>query len=71
MNEIMAAEEKVRIVVQAEGDLRDALRLGAAKRGVEMSELAADLLRGGLVEELAEVRRRKQGEAKKKKPESN
>ena len=60
------AEERVRLVVVVDEELRAALHLEAAKRDVDMSDIVAELLRDNLADSLAEVQRRKSGGDKKK-----
>lgn len=61
MTTTMATEPKVRIVVQAPDELRQALRLEAAKRNVDMSDLVVEVLYEVLADSLAEVRKRQEG----------
>jgi hypothetical protein len=56
MSVVMA--ERIRLVILTDDELRSALRLEAAKRGVDMSEVADAILREGLAESLAEIRQR-------------
>jgi hypothetical protein len=58
--------ERIRLVLLVDDDLRAALRLEAAKRDVDMSDIVAELLRENLAESLAEVRRRREGKKKGK-----
>jgi hypothetical protein len=48
---------KVRLVVVVDEELRDALRLKAAKRRKDMADIVSDLLRDELSAELEELRR--------------
>jgi hypothetical protein len=51
--------ERIRLVILTSEELRDALRLEAARRGgIEMSELATEILSEALVDALTEVRAR-------------
>lgn len=52
MSAVMA---DVRLVIQTDEEVRDALKLAAAKRRMEMSELGDKILREALEEELAEI----------------
>lgn len=66
MTNATMAEERVRLVVVIEEELRAALRLEAAKQDVDMADIVADLLRKNLTESLEEVRRRRaEGDEKK------
>lgn len=65
MTEVMA-EERVRLVVVIDEELRAALRLEAAKRDVDMADVVAELLRENLRESLEEVRRRRKADEKKR-----
>lgn len=68
MTALMATEPKpVRLVVNTDDELREAVRLEAAKQGMEMSELVDATLRQQFAESLAEVRRRRSGDDKRKK----
>ncbi|TXH55097.1 MAG: hypothetical protein E6Q97_09540 [Desulfurellales bacterium] len=60
------AEERVRLVVVIDEELRAALRLEAAKRDVDMADVVAELLRENLREPLEEVRRRRKADEKKR-----
>jgi hypothetical protein len=64
MNPVMA-EDRVRLVVVIDDELRAALRLEAAKQDVDMSEIIAQLLRDNLAESLEEVRQRRKARGKK------
>lgn len=55
MPEVM---ERKRLVILTDEELRQALRLEAAKQDMEMSELADKILRDSLVDALKEVRLR-------------
>lgn len=67
MTALMATEAKpVRLVIQTDDELRDALRLEAARRGVDMSELGDEILREALADSLKMVRQRKESEGKRK-----
>lgn len=55
---VMTEPARVRMVLVVDEDLRDALRLRAAKDRSEMSEIVADLLREYLAEELRELQAR-------------
>jgi hypothetical protein len=66
MTNATMAEERVRLVVVIDEELRAALRLEAAKRDVDMAVIVAELLRDNLTESLSEVRRRKTASEKKK-----
>lgn len=58
--------EKVRLVIQTDDELRAALKLEAARQGLEMSELADSILRAELADALKEIReRRKSGKGRK------
>lgn len=46
----------VRLVIKTDDELRDALRLAAARLRVEMSELADSILREALADEISEIR---------------
>lgn len=61
---VMEAKE-VRLVVKTDEILRQALRVEAARRSVDMSELADEILRGFLAEAIAEVERQQQARKKK------
>ncbi len=62
MGTFMAIELKtVRLVVQTDEDLRFALKLEAVKRGLDMSELADEILREALATSLAEIQKRREG----------
>lgn len=61
MQSVMA-ENKVRIVIQAEEDIRKALKLEAARQDKDMSELATEILRDALKKALKEI------EASREKP---
>lgn len=68
MTNATMAEERVRLVVVIDEELRAALRLEAAKRDIDMADVVAELLRSNLGDSLAEVRRRRaEGDEKKKK----
>ena len=68
MTVLMATEPKpVRLVVQTDEDLRAALKLEAAKRGLDMSEVADAILREQLADSLAVIQARRQAEEKKPK----
>jgi plasmid stability protein len=65
MSAVMATE-RVRTVLLLPEELRAALRLEAARRGVDMSDVAADVLTERLADSLDEIRKRRQDETKKK-----
>jgi DNA-binding transcriptional regulator YdaS (Cro superfamily) len=56
------AIERVRTVLVLREELRQALRLEAAKRDEQMSRIVEELLEQHLAESLAEVRRRRADE---------
>ena len=56
--------ERIRLVILTDDELRAALRLAAAKRGSEMSEVADHILREALAAELSEVRANRQDKRK-------
>lgn len=56
MSLLMAEPVPVRLVLQSAEEVRSALRLAAAKRGAEMSEVADEILRAGLADEIEEIR---------------
>lgn len=62
---MFAVMEKIRLVIKTEDEVRAALKVAAAKRGMDMADLATEILREALADELAEVRRT---QGKKKKP---
>jgi plasmid stability protein len=66
----LMATDRVRTVLLLPEELRAALRLEAARRGVDMSDVAADVLTEALADSLKEVRERRQNEPKRKKPSS-
>lgn len=59
-------EQRIRLVVLTDDEVRAALRLRAAKYDVEMSELASEILREALAEEIKEVRLNRAAQDKKK-----
>jgi hypothetical protein len=64
------ATDRIRLTILVPEDLRAALRLEAAKRGEDMSDVAAEILEANLGEALAEIRQRKEkkGKGGKSKP---
>lgn len=62
----LSMADKIRLVVLTDDDVRAALRLAAAKADKEQSELADEILRAALAEELVEIRARKTADDKKK-----
>jgi hypothetical protein len=50
--------EKIRLVLMVDEIFRQALKSGAAERGMEMSELAEEIFTEALAEELQRIRRR-------------
>jgi len=50
------ANEKIRLVIQADEEIRAALRLESGKTGEDMSVLAEKILREGLAEAIEEIR---------------
>lgn len=67
MQELMATE-KIRLVILADEEIRAALRLAAGKRGTDMSPVAEEILRDGLLSEIEEVRELRKAEGKRKHP---
>lgn len=53
------AEERVRLVVLIDDELRAALRLEAAHRDIDMSDVVAQLIKDHLADSLDEVRKRR------------
>jgi plasmid stability protein len=51
--------DKIRLVVQTDDEVRAALRLEAARRDMEMSELADEILREALADAIEEIRKRR------------
>jgi plasmid stability protein len=52
------ATDRIRLTILVPEDLRAALRLEAAKRGEEMSDVATEILEAALTDALEEVRQR-------------
>jgi hypothetical protein len=57
--------DKIRLVIMADEEIRAALRLEAAEREMEMSELAEEILRDALASALEKVRKRRQADKRK------
>jgi hypothetical protein len=64
---ILMANKRVRLVMTVDEELRDALRLEAARRRKDMSEVLAELMTEGLAEALAEIRQSNEADSKKPK----
>lgn len=60
--QLVMAENKVRLVIQTDEDIRKALKLEAARQDKDMSELATEILQKALEKALKEI------EASKEKP---
>jgi hypothetical protein len=54
----------VRLVIVAEEEVRQALKLEAARQGVDMSPLAEKILRAGLADAIREIREREKKKSK-------
>lgn len=55
---MIASMNRVRLVVQIDEDIRDALRLEAALRREDMGEIASRILREALADALDQIKRR-------------
>jgi hypothetical protein len=61
------ADEKVRLVMMVDPDIRAGLRLEAARRDLEMSELVGEILAAALTDAIEEIRRNRGQNGKGKK----
>jgi plasmid stability protein len=65
MNGTMSATEKVRVGIFMDEEVRAALRAEAGARGLDMSDLAEELLRAALADEIERIKKKRQAERKK------
>ena len=66
MHAVTMSENRVRLVSTISEDVRDALRLEAARRFIDMQDLLQQILREQLGDAIAEVIELKKAESKKK-----